>query len=287
VGIVLSAGGDRVEVDPYDGARLTSFVAGGKERLLNRPPDPSSPDVLLLWGCFFMAPWVGRIADGELPWEGQTHRFPKNFGGHAIHGLVFDKVWSVDDPTETSVAMSADLAAAGWPFDGSVRYRIDLAPGRLTLSARIDAADRSMPVSVGWHPYFARPSEGDLTVTVPADHVLETTEDLIPTGQLIPVAGDTDLREGPALGERRLDHVYAGARSPAIVGWPDLELHLNFDPPIETVVVYTPPHAACVEPQSAWPNAPALHESGTEGTGLTAVAPRDRFEATTTWTWGS
>lgn len=287
MGIVLSAGRDRVEVDPYDGARLTSLVAGGKERLLNRPPDPTSPDVRLLWGCFFMAPWVGRIADGVLSWDGQTYKFPKNFGGHAIHGLVFDKVWSVEDPNENSVAMSCDLTTAGWPFEGSISYRIDLAPGRLMLAARIEAADRSMPVSVGWHPYFARPSDGDLAVTVAADHVLETTEDLVPTGRLIPVAGDTDLREGPLLAERRLDHVYAGARSPAIVRWPDLELKLHFDPPIETVVVYTPPHAACVEPQSAWPNAPALHESGTDGTGLAPVNPGGSFEATTTWTWGS
>ncbi|MGH2694086.1 MAG: hypothetical protein ACRDJJ_04645, partial [Actinomycetota bacterium] len=103
---------------------------------------------------------------------------------------------------------------------------------------------------------------------------------------LIPVTGDTDLRQGPALRDRRLDHIYAPARSPAIVAWPDLELRLDFDPPIETVVVYTPPHAACVEPQTAWPNAPTLHESGIDGTGLTTVAPGGTLEATTTWTWG-
>jgi aldose 1-epimerase len=284
MGIVLSAAGDRVEIDPRDGGRLTSLVAGGKERLLAHPPESTAP-AALLWGCFFMAPWVGRLAEGTLPWEGRIYRFPQNFGGHAIHGLVFDKEFSVEERTDSSVALNRDLREGGWPFGGSVLYRVELAPGRLTLSARVAASEASMPVSVGWHPYFARPQEGDLSITVNSDHVLETSDDLIPTGRLIPVAGDTDLREGPALGERRLDHVYALARPPAIVAWPDLELKLDFAPPIETIVVYTPPHAACVEPQTAWPNAPALKDAGVDGTGLSTAVPGKPFEAEATWTW--
>lgn len=284
--VVLSAGSDRVSIEPDEGGKIGSLVAGGAERLVTRPAE-ASPGDTLLWGCFFMAPWVGRIAEGRLPWEEQIHRFPQNFGGHAIHGLVFDKVWAVDDMTTSSIGMSCDLDGAGWPFGGSVYHRIELTPGRLTLTARVEAADRSMPVSVGWHPYFVRPRDGDLNVTVAADHVLETSEDLIPTGRLIPVSGDTDLRRGPALGERRLDHVYAGARGPALVTWPELELRLDFDPPIETVVVYTPPHAACVEPQTAWPDAPALASSAVEGTGMAALDAGEVFMASTTWTWRS
>jgi aldose 1-epimerase len=211
---------------------------------------------------------------------------PANFGGHAIHGLVFDKKFSVADRTDNSVAMTCDLGAVGWPFGGSLLYRVGFAPRRLTLSARIEAGRaapaRAMPVSLGWHPYFARPHDGDLAVTVTSDHVLETGDDLIPTGRLVPVEGDTDLHRGPVLGDRRLDHVYARARSPAIVTWPDLQLTLHFDPPIETIVVYTPPHAACVEPQTAWPNAPALHASGIDHTGLRTAAPGEAFDATTT-----
>ncbi|MDQ3963287.1 MAG: hypothetical protein M3277_05145 [Actinomycetota bacterium] len=284
--VVLSAGSDRVQIEPDEGGKISSLVAGGTERILTRPAE-ASPGDTLLWGCFFMAPWVGRIAEGRLPWEGQTHQFPQNFGGHAIHGLVFDKVWSVDNMTKSSIAMSCDLVRAGWPFGGTVHHRIDLGAGHLTLTARVEAGDRSMPVSVGWHPYFVRPLEGDLSVTVAADNVLETSEDLIPTGRLIPVSGDTDLRRGRALGERRLDHVYAGARGPARVTWPDLELELEFDQPIETIVVYTPAHAACVEPQTAWPDAPALASSGVEGTGVATLAGGEAFEASTTWTWRS
>jgi aldose 1-epimerase len=284
VGLVLSAGSDRVEVDPRDGARLTSLIAGGRERLLTQPPE-STDAAALLWGCFFMAPWVGRLAKGKLPWDGQTYRFPLNFGGHAIHGLVFDKEFAVENQTDTSVVLACDLGAAGWPFGGSVLYRVELATRRLALSARVEGSDVSMPVSIGWHPYFLRPQEGDLSVTVDSDHVLETNDDLIPTGRLIPVDDETDLRRGPVLGERQLDHVFARARPPAIVAWPDLELRLDFVSPIETIVVYTPPHAVCVEPQTAWPNAPALHDAGVRGTGVgTAVAGKP-FEAMATWTW--
>lgn len=284
MGVVLSAGDDRVEIDPRDGARLTSLVAGGRERLIAQPPESGAPGALL-WGCFLMAPWAGRLAGGTLPWEGRVYRFPQNFGAHAIHGLVFDEEFSVVDQTGASVALARDLGTAGWPFGGSVLYGIELAPRRLTLSARVEASEVPMPVSVGWHPYFARPQEGDLRVTVNSDHVLETSDDLVPSGRLIPVGEETDLRRGPVLGQRRLDHVFAQARPPAIVAWPDLELRVDFAPPIETIVVYTPPHAACVEPQTAWPNAPSLQDAGVGGTGLGAALPGKPFGAAVTWAW--
>ncbi|MDQ3940551.1 MAG: hypothetical protein M3238_04280 [Actinomycetota bacterium] len=283
--IELRAGDDRVTIDESVGGKMTSLIVGGDERIAP-PPEGSDPVAdVLLWGSFFMVPWAGRLAEGRLPWDGEIHHMPQNFGGHAIHGVGFDKPWTIDEATDELVVLSLDLGGAGWPFGGTARHRITLAPNRLDLVAEVEAADRSMPVAAGWHPYFRRPDSGDLAITVDSDHVLETTPDLIPTGGLVPVEGDTDLREGPILGDRRLDHVYANVSPPAIVRWPDLELSLGFGREIATIVVYTPEGKACCEPQSAWPHAPELVTKGIDGTGLHRLGAGETWRATTTWTW--
>lgn len=282
---VLTAGDDELSVDEAVGGKITSLIAGGSERIAQPAPEMDPVKDVLLWGAFFMVPWAGRLAEGRLPWEGETHHMPQNFYGHAIHGVGFDKTWNVDEMTDSAAVLSLDLAGAGWPLGGTARHRVTLAPGRLDLVAEVEAADRSMPVAAGWHPYFDRPDQGDLSIRVQSDSVLETDEGLIPTGALVPVSGDTDLREGPVLGDRRLDHVYANASPPAVVSWPDLELSLNFSDEISTIVVYTPEGKACCEPQSAWPNAPELELNGIQGTGVAHLGPGETWRATTTWTW--
>src|SRR5207248_11341695 len=126
---------------------------------------------------------------------------------------------------------------------------------------------RPGPEGLGWHPWFARPRAGDMVVRLDARQVLVVDEDLVPTGELRAVAGDEDLRSGPALGDRRLDHVYVGVKGPALVRWPDRELRLELDESLNTVVVHTPAEGICVEPQTMWPNAPALAARGVTGTG--------------------
>ncbi len=282
--IELTAGQDRVSIDPEDGARLTSLVAGGAERLLTAPPEGAAPELAdFLWGCFLMAPWVGRLRANEIRWGEATHTFPANFGSQAIHGLVRDEAWNVGSSGDSSAALTCTLGHDRWPWGGTFRYRIDLAPGSLTLVLEAEAGDRSMPVSMGWHPWFRR--LGDTALRVDSDQVLELDDDLIPTGNRCPVYELTDLRTGPVLGERLLDHVYVSSRPPAVIAWPDLTMAIDWSGPANTLVIHTPPAGFCVEPQTAWPNAPSLAQAGTEGTGLVTLEPGETTALTTTWTW--
>ncbi|MBA3350810.1 MAG: hypothetical protein H0T12_09680, partial [Actinobacteria bacterium] len=209
--------------------------------------------------------------------------FPANFGSQAIHGLVRDEAWTVESSGDSAASMSCTLGADRWPWEASFRYGIDLEPGSLTLVLEAEAGDRPMPLSMGWHPWFRR--LGATALTVDSDQVLELDDDLIPTGNRLPVDDVTDLRTGPALGERLLDHVYVSARPPAVITWPDLTMAVGWSGPAETLVVHTPPAGFCVEPQTAWPNAPALAQSGTEGTGLITAESGKPITVTTAWTW--
>jgi aldose 1-epimerase len=278
--INLLAGEVELSLDENRGARISSMTIGDWSMILG-PPDGT--DIGIRWGSYLMAPWAGRIPGGLLDWDGTSYQLPQRDGPNAIHGLVYERRWQVVEATADSVELATSLAEAGWPFGGDVRQRLELRPDSLTTSASL-RTDRPSPVVVGWHPWFLR-GGGDPRVTVHGDETLETV-DLIPTGRRLPVDGVTDLRSGPSLGGRQLDTFYPDVTSPATIRWRDLELSIEFGSPLETVVVFSgDPRTVCVEPQSGWPNAPALAASGVPGTGLATIAPGEVFAASMTWRW--
>jgi aldose 1-epimerase len=283
--VELTAGPDRLVLEPAAGGRISALVAAGEDRLVAHPP-ADVPDELrpVHWGCFLMAPWAGRIAGGELDWDGERHQLRRNAGGHALHGVVFDAAWQVLAVSATSATLALELPAAGWPLGGRLEQRVSLGHGRAELSVTVTAGERSMPVWIGWHPCFRRPEHGDVTVRVDAEQVLATATDLVPTGARVPVDTVTDLRDGPWLGERRLDHVYPLVRGPVTVTWPDLVLDMTMTPPFRTAVVYSRPDLFCVEPQTGWPDALHRCRQGDDA-GVHRLVAGATFTATTTWTW--
>jgi aldose 1-epimerase len=292
--IELRAGGARVSIDVERGGRLGSLSIDGRE-LLAGPPD--AEDRSIRWGCYLMAPWAGRLAGGQLEWAGRTVQLPRTHGRHAIHGLLWNRPWAVESSGGGATTLACDLPPETWLPGGRVRQTVRLEPHRLALDAEVTAGDGAalapMPAAIGWHPWFV--GGGEVRVRVDADATL-TTRGMLPTGRLEPVAGRSDLRSGPALGRRRLDHAYVDARSPVEIQWPDFRLSIAFEPSPATVVVHSPPGRICVEPQTAWPNAlGGPVDSGRPITGQRAgaglagrprlLAPGERLTASMALTW--
>lgn len=246
----LTAGDARVVVDPAGGGRVLGLDVDGLDLLVT--PEVDEHD----HGIFPMAPWAGRIRHGEFAFDGTDYRLPCNKGPHAIHGTVRDVAWTVEDVSETSAVLSVQLGDP-WPFGGRVVQRLSLAPDHLELVMEVHAADRAMPASCGWHPWWSRDLDrgGSLEVELHADHLYRLDGEGIPSGELVPVVPPpwddcfTDLGE-PA----------------AILRWPGAAtVTITTDCPC--VVVYTEPeHAVCVEPQSGPPDefnlAPRIVEPG-------------------------
>jgi aldose 1-epimerase len=278
----LTSGADSVEIDPDRGGRISSLVILGRERLV-RQPCSELVEPALAWGCYLMVPFVGRVFEGRIQWDGQSAQLRRNHGPHAIHGVAFDVPWTVTDRSNGSVGLSCRLDPSRWPFGGEVRQKITFGEGRLVLEAEI-LAERPTPAALGWHPWFVREARG-MRVSVASDQVLVSGPDLIPTGQMSPVDAAKDLRAGQPVDDLDLDDVYTSAKSPAVLCWPDLDLHLSFARPIETIVVYTHPAAICVEPQTAWPDAIRLARQGCAETGLANLEAGQSLVATTTWSW--
>jgi len=232
-----------------------------------------------------MVPWPGRLAEGRIPTDDGEVRLEPNLPPAAIHGLGFDKSWDVVERTRTAVTMGCEMRGLGWPFGGRARHTLRLSATSLDLELELGEYTRPGPAGLGWHPWFARPRAGDLAVRLDASEVLVVDADLVPTGAIRAVTKDEDLRSVPALGDRRLDHVYVRAKSPALVRWPDLDLAIEFGDSLNTVVVHTPSEGICVEPQTMWPNAPLLAARGITGTGLRTLEPGESLRASERWTW--
>ena len=276
--------GDEIDgcaVDTSAGGRLRSLVLAGRERLLVEPAAGLEPSIG--WGCFLMAPFIGRVFEGTVRWGGRTAKLPLNSGRQAIHGAVFDVPWEVAAQTPQSVTLACAFDPARWPFRGSMTQRVAIVSGRLTLEAEI-LAQEPMPAAIGSHPWF-RSDGADLRVGVQSNSVLRLAPDLIPTGELLPVDGRTDLHARPGLAGLRLDDVFVSVTSPVVVDWPDLELTLAFEQPVRAVVVYSHPQAVCVEPATAWPDSIRLAAAGRNDTGLVSLAAGERLRASTSWSW--
>jgi len=280
--IRLTSGEVTAAVDPAAGGRLASIVIAGRERLVTEP-DPSATLPAITWGSFAMLPWVGRMRGGRLDWRGTSAQLPRDFGAHAIHGTTYDQPWDVLAADERSVDLGCRLGRSErWPFAAEARQRIDLRSDAISLRIEV-RAEEPMPVAAGWHPWFRREADEPLIVTVPAPTVLETTDDLIPTGSVIPVDATTDLRGSHEIGDRRLDHAYVGVEGPCLIVWPDLELTIEAQP-LGSVVVYSPAGSICLEPESAWPDAIHLDGLGLPA-GLVALAAGETFRLETRWSW--
>jgi aldose 1-epimerase len=282
--IELRAGGVSALIDAERGGRLACLRIGHRELLVG-PPDDTDRSVR--WGSFLMTPWAGRLADGRLRFRGRTWRLRQTHGRHAIHGLVWAAPWAVERAEASAAELRIGLDRDGWPFGGEVRQSYRLEPDRLSIEASVVAGDRSMPAALGWHPWFRRDAIGrHVSLRVEAAGLLQRRR-MLPTGRVVPVVGRTDLRDGPVLGRRRLDDAYVGASPPAVIRGEAMEVRLSFGPACDTVVVYSPRDALCVEPQTAQPNALGLDDEAALRAGRRDLEPHEALTVGMSIAWAA
>ena len=160
--------------------------------------------------------YANRIANGRFTLEGQSYTLAQNNGTNTLHGGTtgFDKqVWTVA-PATASDGVAATLSLTS--PDGQENF-----PGTLTLHVtytltnsnelRIDyhaTTDKPTVVNFTNHSYFNLAGNGSGSVEgqsllVNADRYTPVNANLIPTGELAPVAGTPlDFRQLTPIGAR-------------------------------------------------------------------------------------
>ena len=285
----LASGDTRCTIVPEVGGRLHQLEVFDDHEwvpLLYAPVDPSATLAApTMSGSFAMVPWPNRIARGQFEFEGERYRLRQNHDGHAIHGFGFDRPWHVESRTHVACRLILDFADA-WPFGGRAVQEFQLFDDAIVQRIELHASDRRFLAGTGWHPWFRRDVRFDdePRVCVPAAEAYEA-EGEIPTGRLVAVSGDNDLRGYPRLDSRRLDVCYRVLDRTMRIRWGAIELLMEQSPNIAHAVVYTPPEAFCVEPQTCTIDAFNLAARGLEGSGVTTVAPDRPLIATSSWRW--
>ena len=246
--IEIAAGRARAHVDPSCGGRIADLVVGSTPVLVTGDSRLDDP---LDWGLYPMVPFAGRVRNGELPWRGETYHLPLRRPPHAIHGTVLDVEWDVVSLTPSSCTLSTPLVAP-WPFPGRVDHEIVLTGDDLTLRLTVHA-EVDMPVQIGWHPWFRKPTR----FSFPFRSIHRRDESSIAE----PRATAVDTIPGGAIPWGDVDDCFTdGPRG--LEDFLTLEIDglvVDLASTCEHWVVFDRlPHATCVEPQSGPPHAPAV-----------------------------
>ena len=279
----------RAVILPEHGGRLHQLfvtVDGREEPLLWSPEDVTEyGERPTRGGSFPMAPWPNRIREGRFTWEGQEYRLPTDEKPHATHGRVLQRVWEVSSSNERSAELRCEFDD-GWPWEGWAEQRFALGDGELRMELSVHSSGDRFPAGAGWHPWFKRDVAGSETtrLRVDADERYVLVDNL-PTGEVVRVAGDFDLRSEPELGDRRLDDCYRGLWRPVELEWERVGLRMVVDCPWPHVQVFTPDYAVAVEPQTCVADAFNLADRGVAGVGLQVAAPGRPVRIASTWRW--
>ncbi len=149
----------------------------------------------------FVGRYANRIGGARFTLNGETYPLAKNDGKNTLHGgpggyhgVLFEaQVCDGDEPSITFTHVSPD-GDEGYPGTLKIQVTYTLtADNALRLEYR-GATDKTTVFNPTNHAFFNLSGNFqqdvlDTELSISAAHVTEVTEDLIPTGRLLPVAG--------------------------------------------------------------------------------------------------
>ncbi len=265
----LTAGPCSALLDLDAGGRFASLNVHGLELLEQR----DSGNHPFGWGSYVMVPFAGRVRNGRYAFDGVEYEMPTNMGEHAIHGTSFDRSWDLLASAPSWALLGTRIGGGltpPWPFSATVTHLISLSTSGLTQVLGVTPTEAAMPVTFGWHPWFRRRLErgGPLELLVELDNASRLARD--------PVDGVATLRRAEP-GPRPWDDCFIDTGAIRL-RWPGaIDIEVFHDAPF--VVMYDPPHAICVEPQTGPPDAFNLEPAECR------LEAGDLAELTVSWRW--
>ena len=300
--ITLEAQSERAVIVPEAGCQCLSYRAGALEVIAG----PDNPDA---WrehphrgGIPILFPWPSRVAGARFTFKGREYRLPVNepARGNAIHGFACERAFRVRRRGPyfvTAILDSTDYPDLSsiwpWPFALEIDYEVG---NGLRLKARItNTGNLVMPFGFGAHPYFHAPlnprgARDAMMIQLDAKARWPLDANLIPTGNLEPLAGKFELRTARPLGSDTYDDAFlmaaiskdgeAAPRARLIDPSMKIAVEIRADAAFEDFVVYAPPDNAVVaiEPYTCAPDAFNLAARGVAA-GMRELAPGQTFEA--------
>ena len=193
------------------GATLRTYVKGGLSVIEGFAGEevPTGARGQLLY------PWPNRIGEGEWTFSGRSARPSVDDLTHAtaIHGLVRWRPFRIDAVNQNRCVMSLLLhPSPAYPFLSEVSVAYHLGSLGLTVTTTVTNRDGvPLPFGVGFHPYLAvtTPTIEGALLEVPAKSYVAVDERQLPTGEILPLAGQQlDFSTRKSLSGHELDVTY-------------------------------------------------------------------------------
>ncbi|HVC47621.1 MAG TPA: aldose 1-epimerase [Terracidiphilus sp.] len=287
---------------------FTPGIAGAKKMLDEE--DDAFGDLGYRLGAAFLVPYPNRIIGKLSPdgktltthWEGHAMVLPANNVGklpgamrHAMHGLILKaktddvRVHEIPGGQEVTGVIHAGSFGGHWLSKTDLHYTIALRADALDVSiVATNVGKEAEPIAIGWHPYLNLPSgdRAQARLHVPASMQAQVNnyDSVFPTGKLVPVTGQYDLRapDGKPFDDHYYDDNWShldwknGAVTVKVI---DPAAHygvkiLGLSPEIKTIQAYSPPGVKFVAVEDQYNFAdPFGKEWGKMNTGMVTLQP--------------
>jgi aldose 1-epimerase len=196
------------------GGILNEWIVGGKKSIIN------GNDFNKGWGNFEMngfksgkmSPFSCRLEMGQYQHLDQAYTIEKFYlGEHALHGILYDAVYTIASTQVTSDSASVLLVHPyqgtdkGYPFPYTIHLEwIFKINNIVTVKTTImNQHDQSIPIMDGWHPYFTLGAKvNEYKLQFKNKGRIEYNQYLLPTGKIIE---DNTFNESSKISELHLD----------------------------------------------------------------------------------
>jgi aldose 1-epimerase len=252
--IFENAQGDAFEVVPQYGACLLDLRFGG-ESVLDGYKTPEEM-VAGAWGKnIVLFPFPNRLRDGRYTHDGKTYQFDLNNpdSQNAIHGFGKDapmtiQFKSIDEGAMIHCTWTHDGSHSAYPFRFTFDMVMSLTENEFYVEMAFTNHDSvTIPVGLGWHPYFVLSENvADTSLKMPKSELILIDNRMLPTGEkqaysafdTLTKIGETSLDNGFFITETSKEaSVILQSERGTLHYWQELgEQKWNF------LQVFTPPH---------------------------------------------
>ena len=256
--VTLSDSSNDTKAEIYSfGALLNQFIIKTKDGNLNLINGFSSAETALQeitqgFKSAFLSPFTCRMNEGKYEFRDKAYQVEKFFmPPHAIHGLVYDATFRIDNTEVTETYASVKLTYTynkedmGYPFSYTISHIWKLEScNTLSVSTTIvHQNSHAIPYAQGWHPYFTLgTSVDDCSLQFSTDTQVEFDDTLLPTGNKI---NDNRFVTGVSLKDIFLDncfHLAAEGTHICVLSNDLVKLTITPDKSYPYLQIYTPPH---------------------------------------------
>ena len=162
-----------------------------------------------------MAPFACRLENGEFNLEEKKYSIDKYYNDkHAIHGIVYDALFSIQSSQANEQGAYVVLKYAylgndkGYPFKFNLLIKWHLQKkNKISVETIItNCSANAIPIMDGWHPYFTLGSlMNECSLNFKSKGKVVFNDQLLPTGQIIE---DPTFNSPAKINATQLDHCF-------------------------------------------------------------------------------